>query len=130
MNALILLRGLPGSGKSTLAKTFGGNRVFHVEADQFFMVDGEYKFQLDKLKQAHEWCQAVVNDHMFLDYPVIIVSNTFTQEWEMEPYFQMAEIFGYQVSTVIVENRHFGENVHGVPPEKLEAMAKRFEVKL
>ena len=94
------------------------------------MVDGEYQFQVDKLKQAHEWCQAVVNDHMFLDYPVIIVSNTFTQEWEMEPYFRMAEIFGYQVSTVIVENRHFGENVHGVPPEKLEAMAKRFEVKL
>jgi hypothetical protein len=48
----------------------------------------------------------------------------------MEPYFQMAEKFGYRISTVIVENRHMGENVHGVPSDKLDAMAKRFEVKL
>lgn len=130
MNTLLLLRGLPGSGKSTLAKRLGGYGVFHVEADQFFMVDGEYKFQGDKLKQAHEWCQTMVKDWMFLDHPLIIVSNTFTQEWEMEPYFQMAEKFGYLVSTVIVENRHMGENVHGVPSDKLDAMAKRFEVKL
>ena len=127
---LILLRGLPGSGKSTLAKSLGGDHVFHVEADHFFMVDGEYRFRGDKLKQAHEWCQSMVQDQMFLEHPLIIVSNTFTQEWEMESYFKMAENFGYRVSTVILENRHQGKNIHGVPDEKLEAMKNRFEVKL
>jgi energy-coupling factor transporter ATP-binding protein EcfA2 len=124
---LILLRGLPGSGKSTLAETIGGE---HVEADQYFMVQGQYQFQPEKLKQAHEWCRNQVQDWMFLNVPLIVVSNTFTQEWEMEPYFQLGEKFGYRVSSVIVENRHFGQNSHGVPADKLDAMRKRFEIML
>jgi phenolic acid decarboxylase len=60
----------------------------------------------------------------------VVVSNTFTQEWEMEPYFEMARRYGYRVHTVIVENRHGGSNVHGVPEDKLEIMKNRFEVKL
>jgi len=51
---LILLRGLPGSGKSTFANLLGG---IHVEADQYFIQDGEYKFDASKLKQAHNWCK-------------------------------------------------------------------------
>jgi hypothetical protein len=124
---LILLRGLPGSGKSTLAQTIGGEQV---EADQYFMVQGKYQFQPEKLKQAHEWCRNQVQDWMFLNVPLIVVSNTFTQEWEMEPYFQLGEKFGYRVSSVIVENRHFGQNSHGVPADKLDAMRKRFEIML
>jgi hypothetical protein len=31
---------------------------------------------------------------------------------------------------MIVENRHDGKNVHGVPEDKLEIMKNRFEVKL
>jgi hypothetical protein len=29
-----------------------------------------------------------------------------------------------------VENRHGGENVHNVPKEKIEEMARRFSVKI
>ena len=60
----------------------------------------------------------------------IVVSNTFTQEWEMKPYFEWAEDFGYKVFSIIVENRHGGENVHNVPQETLEKMKNRFEIKL
>jgi hypothetical protein len=60
----------------------------------------------------------------------IVVSNTFTQEWEMKPYFDMAETYGYRVFTLIVENRHGGVNQHGVPQDKLEIMKNRFETKL
>jgi hypothetical protein len=60
----------------------------------------------------------------------ICVSNTFTQEWEMEPYFELAKKYGYRVSSVIVENRHAGVNAHGVPADKLEQMKNRFEIKL
>ena len=129
---LYLLRGIPGSGKSTIAKLLVGDKDYcHKEADMYFVDrDGNYKFEPSKIKDAHAWCKEEIEFVMKYDHSPVVVSNTFTQEWEMEPYFRMAEIFGYQVSTVIVENRHFGENVHGVPTEKLDAMAKRFEIKL
>lgn len=129
---LYIVRGLPGSGKSTFAKSLGG---VHFEADQFFMVDGEYKFDGSKIKDAHKWCQNEVNTAMILNHTanlnnVIVVSNTFTQEWEMQPYLDMAKDWGYTVFSVIVENRHGGVNVHGVPDDKLELMKNRFEIKL
>jgi hypothetical protein len=65
-----------------------------------------------------------------LDSSDIVVSNTFTQEWEIEPYFKLAEQYGYKVFTIVVENRHGGINQHGVPDEVLTKMRDRFEFKL
>jgi predicted kinase len=132
MKELFLLRGLPGSGKSTLAKSLDG---IHIEADQFFMVGGEYKFDASKLREAHNSCLTRVKSYMYIfrgnpKSERIIVSNTFTQEWEMKPYFDIANEYGYRVYSLIVENRHGGVNEHGVPVEKLEQMKNRFEVKL
>ena len=124
---LFLLRGLPGAGKSTLAKSLGGK---HFEADMYFVRDGEYKFDVAKLKEAHEWCRSSIGGLMINDEPRLVVSNTFTQEWEMEAYYKLAERYGYRVYSLIVENRHGGINEHGVPEEKLEQMKERFEIKI
>ena len=124
---LFLLRGLPGAGKSTLAKSIGGA---HFEADMFFMENGEYKFDATKLKDAHNWCRHSVMDTMKAGEPKVIVSNTFTQEWEMNAYYLLAKELGYTVFSLIVENRHDGVNEHGVPQEALDRMKNRFEVKL
>jgi hypothetical protein len=48
----------------------------------------------------------------------------------MKEYFDLAEKYGYTVVSLIVENRHGGKNIHGVPDEKVEQMKKRFEIKL
>jgi predicted kinase len=127
MKELFLLRGLPGSGKSTLAKSIGG---MHMEADKYFMYNGKYEFDASKLKEAHAWCQNAVRVGMETQGPRITVSNTFTQEWEMQPYFDLAKEHGYKVYSLIVENRHGGVNEHGVPEEKLVQMKNRFEIKL
>jgi predicted kinase len=127
MKELYLLRGLPGSGKSTLAKSLGGK---HFEADMYFVRDGEYQFDVTKLKEAHEWCRSSVGGLMINEEPKLVVSNTFTQEWEMKPYFDLARNYGYRVHSLIVENRHGGVNEHGVPEDKLEQMKNRFEIKL
>ena len=127
MKQLILLRGLPGSGKSTFANLLGG---IHVEADQYFMQDGEYKFDASKLKQAHNWCKLRVEHSMEDGADKITVSNTFTQEWEMDAYFELAEKYGYQTFCLIVENRHDSKNIHGCPDDKIEQMRNRFEIKL
>ena len=124
---LFLLRGLPGAGKSTLGKILGGK---HFEADMYFVRDGEYKFDVTKLKEAHEWCRSSVGGLMINEEPRLVVSNTFTQEWEMEAYYKLAETHGYRVYSLIVENRHGGINEHGVPNDKVEIMKERFEIKL
>lgn len=133
MKSLYLLRGLPGAGKSTLAKKLGDA---HFEADMYFTNEnGQYIFNGADIKKAHEWCQNEVQLAMILNHTSglnesIVVSNTFTQEWEMEPYYKLAETYGYRVFSLIVENRHGGENLHNVPEGKIEAMRERFEVKL
>jgi predicted kinase len=139
---LILCRGVSGAGKSTFAKTLGCP-VY--EADQYFMVhrdfetneiiarnqpDGIYEFEPTKLKEAHESCRYGVEGSMIDSESKIAVANTFTQEWEMEPYFELAKKYGYVVFTIIVENRHNGKNVHNVPEDKIEQMKNRFTVKL
>lgn len=130
MKELILLRGLPGSGKSTFAKVVAGDSGWIREADMYFTDEnGNYNFDPSKIKDAHSWCQNEVETLMGLDYK-IVVSNTFTQEWEMEKYYELAKKYEYKVFSVIVENRHNGTNEHGVPEDKLEIMKNRFEVKL
>jgi len=125
MKELILVRGCPGSGKSTFAKLLGGK---HIEADMFFMKDGEYQFDFTKLKDAHRWCNTIVGGWMSDGEERIVVSNTFTQEWEMKDYYDWAKDFDYKVFSIIVENRHGGVNEHGVPEDKLKIMRKRFEI--
>ena len=131
MKELFLLRGLPGSGKSTLAKMLVGDKDYcHKEADMYFVDgDGNYKFDVTSLRDAHTWCQEEVEFLMKYEHKVV-VSNTFTQEWEMLPYYDLAKKYGYRVHSLIVENRHGGINEHGVPEDKLKLMKNRFEVKL
>ena len=132
---LILLRGLPGSGKTTLASIIlqnpSGYEPEILSADDFFVNgDGEYEFDPSKLKEAHNYCQFRCSERMRQQKSRIVVANTFTQEWEMEEYFKMAERYNYRVHTIIVENRHGGTNVHNVPEDKLQQMKERFQIKL
>ena len=133
---LFLVRGLPGSGKTSFASAIWNNYAV-CEADKFFYdKEGNYNFDPSKLREAHTWCKNEVESRMIEHqnnqqyYPEIAVSNTFTQEWEMEDYFKLAEKYEYKVVSLILENRHGSQNVHGVPDEKLQIMKDRFQIKL
>lgn len=133
---LFLVRGVPGAGKSTFANAIWNNYAV-CEADKFFYdKEGNYNFDASKIKEAHEWCRNEVEirmkDHKVYNqyYPEIVVSNTFTQDWEMKPYFDLAEKYGYRVVSLIIENRHNGKNTHGVPDDKVQAMRDRFQISL
>jgi predicted kinase len=132
---LILLRGIPGSGKSTLGEiilqTTQQQKPDVLSADNFFVDEnGVYNFDSTKLKEAHNMCQQKCAERMRLEFSKIVVANTFTQEWEMQPYFEMAKRYGYRIHTIIVENRHGSKNVHNVPDDKLGQMKDRFEISL
>lgn len=132
MKELILLRGLPGSGKTTLAKMLVGDKDYcHKEADMYFMDnEGNYKFNPAKLKDAHNWCREEIEFVMKYEHSPVVVSNTFTQEWEMESYYKLAEQYGYRIHSLIVENRHGSKSVHDVPDVSMGNMLNRFEIKL
>jgi predicted kinase len=125
---LYICRGIPGSGKSTFAKQLTSN-VF--EADHYFIDnEGNYNFDPSKIKDAHKDCQDNVRYAMESSISKIAVSNTSTQDWELQPYYELATKYGYTVFSIVVENRHGGVNQHGVPEDKLEQMRNRFNIKL
>jgi predicted kinase len=140
---LVIMRGLPGSGKSyyasRLIRKLGG--LFGIwppvcSADQFFQIQtGTYKFDPEKIGEAHEWSQTSARASMAFGWPVVIVDNTNTQLWEMQPYIEMAEEYGYRVVERTVGCRcefaiekYAERNSHGVPKEVIKKMADRWEV--
>lgn len=128
---LYLIRGIPGSGKSTLAyKLFSGGLVEHVfEADEYFIQDGEYKFDTMKLNAAHRHCQQRTVQAL-LEGRSVCVSNTSTTRKEIASYEQIAIDTGSTFVSIIVENRHGGVSIHGVPEDKIQQMKDRFNVNL
>lgn len=121
MNELIIIRGLPGSGKSTLARKFVRLGFLHYETDMFFLDDaGNYYFDRVRLSEAHEWCQAAVRVALE-EGENVVVSNTFTQTWEMQPYLDMTT----NRTILTAEGKY--QNLHGVPEAAIEAMKLRWE---
>jgi energy-coupling factor transporter ATP-binding protein EcfA2 len=120
MTELVLIRGLPGSGKSTLAKAISG---VHYETDMFW--GPEYNFDMTRIKEAHQWCQDAVRISLEQNVSRVIVSNTFTTQWELIPYFDMAKEFGIVPQVILCQGR-WG-SVHNVPDEVMQKMNARFE---
>lgn len=120
---LILVRGVSGSGKSTFAKKMAseiGACVF--ETDEFFIVEGEYRFDPSKLGWAHKSNQRRTLKALE-EGKTVIVPNTLTTMREIRDYTSMAESLGIPVKVYRSEGRF--NNTHGVPPEKVEAMRNR-----
>ena len=129
MKELILFRGLPGAGKSTLASVLCD---VCLSADDFFMdAEGAYHYDKSKIKAAHEDCLTRTAEAMASGVERIGVANTFTESWEMEPYFRLASAEGYRIHAVIVETRgHYRQNVHGTPISVINYMRSRFNISL
>ena len=131
--SLILLRGLPGSGKSTLAGILNEDGKYPViSIDDYFTntETGGYKFDFKKNHLAYKQCEENTESAMKTGVKKIFVDNTFTLEWELEPYFKLASKYNYQIFVITVENRHRGENIHEIPFEQLQKMAEKYKVQL
>ncbi len=130
MTQLVIIRGLPGSGKSTEAKKEFPHHK-HVEADMYFVdrKTGEYKFDFTKLNAAHKWCQKTVFDALRGDHDVV-VTNTFTQTWEFDPYITMIQELSFEhnveIDLLVVEMKTQYTNIHGVPEDKMQKMRDRW----
>jgi predicted kinase len=130
---LYIMRGLSGSGKSTLANQLGEEGVV-VSTDDYFMENGEYKFDPDKLREAHAWAQNQIEEVMQRGISPIVADNTNVKAWEMKPIVQLALKYGYKVEVrepttpwkfdpVELAKR----NKHGVPQEKIEEKIEEWD---
>lgn len=131
---MILIRGLPGSGKSTLAQALKGPGGVVCEADDAFIKEGVYRFNPQGLAAAHAECQAKARDYASRR-PVeargaLVVSNTFSQRWEMEPYLnipvdhsQIIDIFDAGLDDAELAARC----IHEVPEGTIASMRARWE---
>lgn len=117
---LVIIRGLPGSGKSTLAAELAEKGYTHFEADMFFMKNGVYCYDASQIRDAHNWCKARTRSALGRGERVV-VANTFTRLAEMRPYLDMCP------TVRIIEAKGCWPNMHGVPPERIQEMAQRWE---
>lgn len=128
---LLIIRGIPGSGKTTLSEYISMlNDAIVCSADDYFYDDkGNYNFDPNELYNAHKWCKEKAEFAMKNSQNVII-ANTSVKEKEINPYIKMGNNNGYKIFSIIVENRHNGKNVHGVPNETISKMKNNFSLKL
>jgi len=128
-----ILRGVPGCGKSTVSRNIAGDSGVVCEADNYFVgEDGIYRYDPKKIGLAHGWCLDITRNAMESQIPVVVLSNTNTDPLHFKKYEVLAEIFGYTVFHLIVENRHGGKDSHNVPEESLRRMEEsiRANIKL
>lgn len=127
MSQLTLIRGIPGSGKSTLAKKLcsriDGNTIIR-ESDMFFMHQGEYKFDVKLLGDAHKWCQQECAYWLFRRFHVFI-SNTSIFFKDINCYHKIA--IKYNAKFKIINAEGSWDNLHNVPEDVLERMKKNWK---
>ncbi len=109
---LYLLRGVPGSGKSTFSKTILAGlgidttndtivKQHVLSTDDFFIgEDGKYNFDPKKLSFNHQQNQNRAKNQMRIGVTPLFIDNTNISAWEMKPYVDLADRFGYQVIVV------------------------------
>lgn len=115
MKTCFIVRGVSGSGKSTLSKSLAEKYDAVIcSADDFHIVDGEYKFDYRQLARAHEVCYQKFRESVFAERNVII-DNTNVTETQYQKYLDHAKINGYQCFVVIAEPHQNQESIHNVP---------------
>ena len=133
-NTLLLVGGAAGTGKTSLAQVlsnpFGDiTQAPVISADDYFYDEtGAYNFVAGDLPKAHQRCQHLTKRHMLGKEPLVIVTNTFTNRWEVQPYAILADENDYQLFFVSLGDSGLSptqlaeRNVHGVPVEGIERM--------
>lgn len=140
MKKLICTSAIAGSGKSTLARQLKekyeneGLLVKVIETDEWFVKNGNgtYKFERDKLNEAHSWTFQQIVTWLGCAVDIIILANTNLVWKEIKRYIYAARECGYECEIIAPDTpwcnnpeECFKRNEHGVPLEQLIKMEQK-----
>lgn len=115
-----ICHGTSGCGKSTLAEALTQHGGIICCADDGFMIDGNYVFDINKLGYCHRQCQEKFAKAISEQQSPIVVANTNTTPRDWKFYDETAKASGYLVFHLVIENRHNGTDIHNVPASTLQ----------
>ncbi len=126
---VVIMRSWPGGGKSTWIKN-NLPGAFVCSADDYFtkILGGgkRYAFNPRKLGAAHNWCFDCFKRAIDEELPTIVLDNTNLIRSHYSHYVKYAQAHGYDVFQKVLSGSF--KNTHGVSPEAVEKMRKKFEV--
>ena len=99
---VFILRGPQGVGKTTLARQIGFEcsqmqvSCKVCSADDWFYIDGKYKWKSEEVPMAHEFCEGAFSRAMLREYEVIVIDNTNLRLEHCQWYEAMAENHNYK----------------------------------
>ena len=91
---------------------------------------GVYTFEFDKNHLAYAACLSQTRKALELKTEKVFVDNTFTLNWELEPYIKLSAEFECRLCVLTVENYHGQQNLHMISDEQIKKMAEKYKVKL
>jgi predicted DNA-binding transcriptional regulator YafY/adenylate kinase family enzyme len=105
----IINRGIPATGKTTFAKKIKNTLAKYnltttiCSTNDFFMRDGAFKFDLEKLGENHKKNQKKFQKALDDGVDVVICDNINTEPWEANTYYHMAKLKNYKVILIDFE---------------------------
>ena len=147
-----IMRGIPGSFKTTFAKIIASrngtleenlvDNVFYYNnpetkeilsvrhsTDQYFMINGEYKFNPSLLGKFHGMNYKAFRNSCEDGIPLVICDNTNIITKNYKKYIDTAKHQGYIISTCMMDIPTLTEaaerNTHDVPKEAIHKMRQR-----
>lgn len=129
---LIILRGLPGSGKSYLSNCFHSAEI--CSADDYFEINGEYKFDQTMLNHAHACCYNICVEYLHKKCPTVIIDNTNSTLKEYKKYIEAGNCFEYTIIVLQISaetndmaKEFITRSCHNVPMNEGLKMLNRWE---
>lgn len=132
MKSFLILIGASGSGKSRLSKRISAKypkTVVCSTDDAMKNSEGAYEFLPERLLFAHGCTREKVRRSMESKVPIVVLDNTNTSAEHIEPYFRMAQKFGYRTRFLVfpeMDPKLLAErNLHSVPFETILSQRDR-----
>ena len=131
MKIAYIMRGVPGSGKSEVAKQLAKEIGAIHSTDDFFYVNGEYRFDPGRLQENHDRNFEAFCQSLHQGIPVVICDNTNMRHLHFQRYVDAAKQAGYLVAIVVIPRPKpevaAQRTVHNVPVAVIQRMISRWE---